>query len=200
MPEGRAHSEVPVLRTRDRIAGKDRLTETWETARTTVAPRLTAAREAVAPYVEQASARVAPYVEQAGARVAPYVEQAAEKVGPVLDEARQRVVPTVETARTRLVEEVIPTVTAAVESARVSSAPTRAIAKERAAAAALALAGKQPKQRRWPFAVAGLAAGALAGVAVSTLLRKQTPAQSAPVTPFPAATDDAPREEATQQQ
>jgi hypothetical protein len=92
-----------------------------------------------------------------------------------------------ETARQRLVDDVVPTVSTAVETARVTSAPARAEAKERAAAALLALQGKQPKVRRWPTALACLAAGAVAGVAAATVTRSrsQTPP---PPTPFPTAT------------
>jgi hypothetical protein len=147
----------------DVTAGRDRLVETWESARTTLAPHLSAAREAVAPYVEEAGARMT----------------------PVLDEARARVAPAVESARTRLVTDVVPTVTAAVETARENSAPARAEAKERATAALLALAGKQRQVRRWPTALACLVAGAAAGVAAGTFARGRQSTPAVVPTPFP---------------
>jgi hypothetical protein len=152
----------------DVTVSKDRLAETWETARTTLAPHLTAAREAVAPYVEEAGARMT----------------------PVIDEARARVAPAVETARNRLVTEVVPTVAAAVGTARDSSAPARAEAKERAAAALLALQGKKTKVRRWPTALLCLGAGAVAGAAAAKLGRKQGSPPPFPNTTVPTAHGD----------
>src|SRR3954452_25154540 len=163
----------PVFRSAPEVTvSKERLVDTWGSARTTLAPHLSAAREAVTPYVDQASARVAPVLDEARSRVLPAVETARDRLGP-----------TVDTARTRLMEDVVPTVTAAVETARENSAPARAEAKERAAAALLALQGKQRKVRRWPTALVCLAAGAAAGIAAGVLTRgRQAPP---PPTPFP---------------
>lgn len=155
----------------DATAGKERLAETWESARTTLAPRISAAREAVAPYVDQATTRVA----------------------PVLEEARTRVGPAMETARDRFVTDVMPTVTHAVGTAKESSAPARTEAKERAAAALLALQGKQRKARRWPIALVSLFAGAIAGLAAGTMMRGRQPTQlPPPPTPFPARDGESP--------
>jgi hypothetical protein len=159
----------------DVTVSKDRLADTWETARTTLAPHLSAARDAMAPYVDQASARMTPVLDEARARVLPAVETARERLGP-----------TVDTARTRLRDDVVPTVTAAGKTPRETSAPARAEAKERAAAALLALQGKQRKVRRWPTALLCLVAGAAAGVAAGALTRRG--ATPAPPTPFPAPT------------
>lgn len=131
--------------------GMDRLTETWDTARVAMAPRIAAAREAVGPWVDEASTRMTPVIE--------------------------RVSPAVDTARARLREDVVPAVTAAVEN----SAPARAEAKERAAAALLALRGQQRKVRRWPIALGCLLAGAAAGLAAGAINRKM----ATPVTPTP---------------
>jgi hypothetical protein len=151
---------------------KDRLTETLQTTRDVLAPRLTAARVAVSPYVDEASARVAPYVDEARQRLTPAVE---------------RLAPAVDTARTRLRTDVVPAVVAAAETARETSAPARAEAKERAAGALLALRGeKVTKGRRWPAAVACLLFGAAAGAAVGMSRRPTQPAPLAPTpTPFP---------------
>lgn len=131
--------------------GMDRLTETWDTARGAMAPRIAAARDAVGPLVDEASVRVAPIID---------------RVGPAVD-----------TARTRLRTDVVPAVTAAVES----SAPARAEARDRAAAALLALRGEQRKVRRWPIAIGCLVAGGIAGLAAGALNRKM----ATPVTPTP---------------
>jgi hypothetical protein len=178
----------------------DRITETWDSAKAALSPHVGAAREAVAPHLTAARVAVAPYVEEAGARVTPVID----RVAPRLDEARAKVTPVVETAverfgpavetavdtaRTRLRDDVAPAVVAAVETARETSAPARAEAKERAANALLALQGRQRKTRRWPFALAGLAAGAIAGIAASSLTKR--PAPQEPVitpTPFPGST------------
>jgi hypothetical protein len=157
--------------------GLDRLTETWDSARATLAPHVGAARDAVAPHLDDARARVAPVVETAVERLTPTVE----RIAPAVETA-------VDTARTRLREDVVPAVTAAVETARESSAPARAEAKERAALALLALQGRQQKVRRWPVALVSLAAGAAAGVAAAAFTRRAS--SSAPAvtpTPFPAA-------------
>jgi hypothetical protein len=165
-------SEVPLLRTKpDVIATKDRLADTWETARDAIAPQLTAARVAVTPYVEEAATRVAPLIEQ----------------------ARTKVSPAVDTARIKLREDITPAVLAAVESARESSGPTRAEAKERANNALLALQGKQKKARRWPIAAACLFAGAAAGITAGTIAAAKRAQQRPPVppaTPFPATPVD----------
>jgi hypothetical protein len=156
---------------------KDRLTETWESARGAIAPQLTAARGAVAPYVEEATTRMAPVIDQARAKVAPAVGTAIDRIGPAVDSARGR-----------LRDDVAPVVVAAVETARETSAPARAEAKERAANALLALQGQQKKVRRWPVAVACLAAGAVAGAAAGVLTRSQRPKATAAFpapTPFP---------------
>lgn len=177
--------------------GVERLSETWDTARTTLrhsalAPHMEAARDAVAPRLAAARIAVAPYVEEAGARVTPVIE----RVTPVVETAVERFAPTVEsaveTARTRLRDDVVPVVTAAVESARESSAPARAEAKERAANALHALQGRQQRARRWPVALGCLAAGAVAGAAASVLTRRQsTPVTPRPFpAPVPAAVDD----------
>lgn len=136
--------------------GMDRLTETWDTARVAMAPRLAAAREAVGPLVDEASTRMTPLIE---------------RVGPAVD-----------TARHRLRDDVVPVVTAAVEN----SAPARAEAKERAAAAVLALRGQQRRVRRWPIALGCLVAGAAAGLAAGALNRRM--ATPVTPTPFPAPT------------
>jgi len=137
--------------------GMDRLTETWDTARVAMAPRIAAARDAVGPLVDEASVRVAPIID---------------RVGPAVD-----------TARTRLRTDVVPAVTAAVES----SAPARAEARDRAAAALLALRGETPRRvRRWPIAIGCLVAGGIAGLAVGALNRKM--ATPVTPTPFPAPT------------
>ena len=107
-------------------------------------------------------------------------------MSPVIDEARARVAPAVDAARTRLVEDVVPSVTAAVGTARETSAPARAEAKERATAAFLALTGKKPKARRWPTALLCLGAGALAGAAAATLGRARNTTPVPATTPFPA--------------
>jgi hypothetical protein len=166
--EEAAYRRSTVLRSKPDVdIAKDRLVETWETTRDVLAPRLTAAREVVSPYVDEATSRVAPYV----------------------DEARTRLQPAVDTARTRIKTEVVPAVIAAAETARETSAPARAEAKERAANALLALRGEQAKKvRRWPLALAALLAGAAAGAAVGMTRRtpESSPAPVAP-TPFPAA-------------
>jgi hypothetical protein len=146
--------------------GMDRLTETWETARVAMAPRLAAARDAVGPLVDEASVRVAPIID---------------KVGPAVD-----------TARTRLRSDVVPAVAAAVEN----SAPARAEARERAEAALLALRGQQRKVRRWPIALGCLLAGAAAGMAAGALNRRlSTPVTPTPF-PAPAPTATATQEDA----
>jgi hypothetical protein len=148
---------------------KDRLTDTWETTRDALAPRLSAAREAVTPYVDSATARVSPVLEEARVRLTPAVE----RLGPAVD-----------TARERLRNDVVPAVIAAAETARETSAPARAEAKDRAAAALLALRGDRPqKVRRWPTAVACLLAGAAAGIAAGIIRRPQS-RQTGPA-PFP---------------
>jgi hypothetical protein len=114
--------------------------------------------------------------------VAPLVDEASTRMTPVID----RVGPAVDTARTRLREDVVPAVTAAVETARENSAPARAEAMERAAAALLALQGKQKKTRRWPVVLGCLAAGAVAGVAAGIITRRGS--SSVTPTPFPAPT------------
>jgi len=162
-------SEVTLLRTKpDVTATKDRLTDTWETARDAIAPQLTAARIAVTPYVEEAAIRV----------------------GPLIDQARTKVSPAVDTARIKLREDITPAVLAAVESARETSAPTRAEAKERANLALLALQGKQKKVRRWPIAAACLIAGAAAGIGAGMMAAAKRSQQQPPMptpTPFPPA-------------
>lgn len=136
--------------------GMDRLTETWDTARVAVAPKLAAARDAVGPWVDEANTRMTPLIE--------------------------RVTPAVETARTRLRDDVVPAVAAAVEN----SAPARAEARDRAAAAVLALRGQQRRVRRWPIALGCLVAGAAAGLAAGAINRRM--ATSVTPTPFPTPT------------
>ena len=140
--------------------GMDRINETWETARVAMAPRVAAAREAVGPLIDEAGVRVAPLIE---------------RVGPAVD-----------TARTRLRDDVVPAVAAAVEN----SAPARAEARDRAAAAVLALRGQQRRVRRWPIALGCLVAGAAAGLAAGAINRKMaTPVSPSP---FPTPTPNPP--------
>jgi len=165
-----------VLRTKPDVEiAKDRLVDTWETTRDALSPRLSAAREIVSPYVDEATSRVAPYVDEARTRLQPAVD----KLGPAVD-----------TARSRIKTEVVPAVVAAAETARESSAPARAEAKERAAAALLALRGEQTKKvRRWPVAFVALLAGAAAGAAVGMSRRgAQSSPTVVPPTPFPTST------------
>src|SRR3954469_9998675 len=171
-----AYRRFPVLRSKPDVeVTKDRLVETWETTRDALAPRISSAREVVAPYVDQASTRMAPYVDEARTRLQPAVD---------------RLTPAVDTARSRIKSDVVPAVIAAAETARETSAPARAEAKDRAANALLALRGEQVKKvRRWPVAVLALVAGAAAGAVVG--MRRQAPQPAATVTPprpFPAPT------------
>src|SRR3954447_25745250 len=171
-----AYRRFPVLRSKPEVeVTKDRLVETWETTRDALAPRISSAREVVAPYVDQASTRMAPYVDEARTRLQPAVD---------------RLTPAVDTARSRIKSDVVPAVIAAAETARETSAPARAEAKDRAAHALLALRGEQVKKvRRWPVALLALAAGAAAGAVVG--MRRQAPQPAATVTPprpFPAPT------------
>ena len=137
--------------------GMDRITETWDTARVAVAPRLIAAREAVGPLVDEASVRVAPIID---------------RVGPAVD-----------TARTKLRSDVMPAVATAIEN----SAPARTEARDRAAAALLALRGQPARRvRRWPIAIGCLIAGGIAGLAAGAINRKM--ATPVTPTPFPAPT------------
>src|SRR3954452_11605958 len=170
-----AYRRFPVLRSKPDVdITKDRLVETWENTRDALGPRISAAREAVAPYVDEASTRMAPYVDEARTRLQPTVD---------------RLSPAVDTAKSRIKGDVVPAVIAAAETARETSAPARAEAKERAANALLALRGEQVKKvRRWPVAVVALLAGAAAGAVVG--MRRQAPQPTPPVTPptpFPAA-------------
>src|SRR3954447_8925592 len=170
-----AYRRFPVLRSKPDVdITKDRLVETWETTRDALGPRISAAREVVAPYVDEASTRMAPYVDEARTRLQPTVD---------------RLSPAVDTAKSRIKGDVVPAVIAAAETARETSAPARAEAKERAANALLALRGEQVKKvRRWPVAVVALLAGAAAGAVVG--MRRQAPQPTPPVTPptpFPAA-------------
>lgn len=149
--------------------GMDRLTETWDTARVAMAPRIAAARDAVGPLVDEASVRVAPIID---------------RVGPAVD-----------TARTRLRTDVVPAVAAAVEN----SAPARAEARERAEAALLALRGQQRKVRRWPIALGCLVAGAAAGLTVGALNRRMATSVTptpfpAPTPPTATPTQDEARD------
>jgi hypothetical protein len=165
-----------VLRSKPDVdISKDRLVETWETTRDALGPRITAARDVVSPYVDEASTRMAPYVDEARTRLQPAVD---------------RLAPAVDTARSRIKSDVVPAVMAAAETARETSAPARAEAKERAAQALLALRGEQARKvRRWPVAVVALVAGAAAGAVVG--MRRQAPQPTStitPPTPFPAAT------------
>ena len=164
-----------MLRTKSDVEiAKDRLVDTWETTRDALSPRLTAARDIVSPYVDEAASRVAPYVDEARTRLQPTVD----RLGPAVD-----------TARSRIKTEVVPAVVAAAETARETSAPARAEAKERAAAALLALKGEQKKVRRWPVALLALVAGAAAGAAVGMNRRGSQPSPTVvPPTPFPAST------------
>src|SRR3954447_18671533 len=170
-----AYRRFPVLRSKPDVdITKDRLVETWESTRDALGPRIIAAREVVAPYVDEASTRMAPYVDEARTRLQPAVD---------------RLSPAVDTAKSRIKGDVVPAVIAAAETARETSAPARAEAKERAANALLALRGEQAKKvRRWPVAVVALLAGAAAGAVVG--MRRQAPQPTPPVTPptpFPAA-------------
>src|SRR3954451_7592915 len=170
-----AYRRFPVLRSKPDVdITKDRLVETWETTRDALGPRISAAREVVAPYVDEASTRMAPYVDEARTRLQPTVD---------------RLSPAGDTAKSRIKGDVVPAVIAAAETARETSAPARAEAKERAANALLALRGEQVKKvRRWPVAVVALLAGAAAGAVVG--MRRQAPQPTPPVTtptPFPAA-------------
>jgi hypothetical protein len=165
-----------VLRSKPDVdIAKDRLVETWATTRDALAPRISAAREVVSPYVDDASTRMAPYVDEARTRLQPAVD---------------RLAPAVDTARSRIKTEVVPAVIAAAETARETSAPARAEAKDRAANALLALRGEQVKKvRRWPVAILALMAGAAAGAVVG--MRRQAPQATStitPPTPFPAST------------
>lgn len=156
---------------------KDRLAETWESTRDALAPRIAAARTAVSPYVDTATARMTPMIEDARERISP----AMERIGPAVE----RLGPAMDTARTRLREDVVPAVVTAAGTAKVSSAPARAEAKERATNALLALRGDRPqKVRRWPVALACLLAGAAAGAVAGAMTRGRT-APAAPPTPFP---------------
>src|SRR3954449_2233492 len=171
-----AYRRFPVLRSKPDVdITKDRLVETWETTRRAPAPRIRAPRGVVAPYVDEASTRMAPYVDEAPTRLQPAVD---------------RLSPAVDTAKSRIKGDVVPAVIAAAETARETSAPARAEAKERAANALLALRGEQVKKvRRWPVAVVALLAGAAAGAVVG--MRRQTPQPTTtvtPPTPFPATT------------
>jgi len=161
-----------VFRTKSDVdVAKERLADTWETTLDVVGPRLSAAREAVSPYVDTASARVSPYVDEARTRLQPAVE----RLGPAVD-----------TARSRIKSDVVPAVIAAAETARETSAPARAEAKERAANAMLALRGEQKRTRRWPTAVICLLTGAAAGAAVGILRRQPEPSvPMRPPAPFP---------------
>jgi hypothetical protein len=106
------------------------------------------------------------------------VDEASARMTPVLE----RVGPAVDTARTKLRDDVVPAVAAAVEN----SGPARAEAKERAAAAVLALRGQQRKRvRRWPVALLCLLAGGAAGLAASKLTKKTS--STVTPTPFPTA-------------
>jgi hypothetical protein len=164
-----------VLRTKSDVEiAKDRLVDTWETTRDALSPRLSAAREIVSPYVDEATSRVAPYVDEARTRLQPAVD----RLGPAVD-----------TARSRIKTEVVPAVVAAAGTAREQSAPARAEAKERAAAAVLALRGEKKKVRRWPVAIVALLACAAAGAAVGMTRRgAQSSPSVVPPTPFPAST------------
>lgn len=150
--------------------GIDRLTETWDTARVAITPRIAAARDAVGPLVDEASVRVAPIID---------------RVGPAVD-----------TARTRLRTDVVPAVTAALDN----SAPARAEARDRATAALLALRGEQPRRvRRWPVALGCLIVGGIAGLAVGAMNRRMTtPVPPAPFpAPTPASEPDDVRDTTT---
>ncbi|HEU5034685.1 MAG TPA: hypothetical protein VFT62_08030 [Mycobacteriales bacterium] len=177
-----------MLRTKaDVDVAKDRLTETWETTREALAPRLAAARVAMTPYVDTAAARVSPMIDEARERITPAVE----RIGPAVE----RLGPAVDQAKVRLRDDVVPTVRTAAETAMVASAPARAEAKERAAAAMLALRGEKPQPvRRWPVALVCLLAGAAAGVVAGAMTRSSSP-PTPPPTPFPrpqpAEADDA---------
>src|SRR3954447_10889398 len=181
-----AYRRFPVLRSKPDVdITKDRLVETWETTRDALGPRISAAREVGAPYAHEGSTRVAPDVAEASTRMAPYVDEARTRLQPAVD----RLSPAVDTAKSRIKGDVVPAVIAAAETARETSAPARAEAKERAANALLALRGEQVKKvRRWPVAVVALLAGAAAGAVVG--MRRQAPQPTPPVTPptpFPAA-------------
>jgi hypothetical protein len=161
----------------------DRLAETWETTRDTLAPRLSAAREAVTPYVDTAAARLNPVLDEAKQRITPAVE---------------RIAPAVDTARARLRSDVVPAVIAAAETARETSAPARAEAKERASGALHALRGERPqKVRRWPVAAVCLLAGAAAGAVVGSMRRVDRQAARPTTTPFPTAATPAEQENPT---
>jgi hypothetical protein len=133
--------------------------------------------------------RIADTWETTRDAVAPRIAAAREVLTPYVDTAAARVSPVLEEARGRLRKDVVPAVIAAAETAKESSAPARAEAKDRAAAALLALRGDRPqKTRRWPTAVACLLAGAAAGVAAS-IIRRPQPAPTGVATPFPQQAD-----------
>ena len=160
-----------MLRTKPDVdVTKDRLVETWESARDALSPRLIAAREAAAPYVDEARTRITPTVE--------------------------RLAPAVDAARTKLRTDVVPAVVAAAENARDNSAPARHEAKQRAAEALLVLRGATPKKRRrWPLALACLIGGGALGAYAGMRRAPQTSGYTP--TPFPAAqppADSAPTE------
>ena len=147
------------------------------------------------PDVEITKDRLADSWETTRDALAPRISAARDVVTPYVDSATARVAPVLEEARTRLRHDVVPAVIAAAETAKENSAPARAEAKDRAAAALLALRGEgRPNVRRWPTAIACLLAGAAAGVAAS-MLRRPQPAPAPATAPFPGPRPTVPESE-----